>query len=122
MVEFVMISVLLIFLLFAVLQVAVLFYVRNIVAASAADGAHYAATSNQPVEAGGERATSRIDASLTGASAHGIRCVGTASVDQPSGLPTTVVHCEGRIKSIFLPFGAFVHITVTARALTEPSS
>ena len=44
--EFVMISVLLIFLLFAVLQVAILLYVRTIVAASAADGARYAASSN----------------------------------------------------------------------------
>ena len=36
-VDFVLISTLLVFLLFAVLQVAVYFYARNVVAASAAD-------------------------------------------------------------------------------------
>jgi Flp pilus assembly protein TadG len=121
-VEFVMISVLLIFLLFAVLQVAVLFYVRNLVAASAADGAHYAASSNVPISAGAARANSRMASSLTGSVVRDIRCTATTGVDQPSGLPTTVVRCEGRIKSIFLPFAAFVHLDVTARVLTESPS
>jgi hypothetical protein len=42
-VDFVLMSVLLVMLLFAVLQVAVYFYARNVVAASAADAARYAA-------------------------------------------------------------------------------
>jgi Flp pilus assembly protein TadG len=121
-VEFVMISVLLIFLLFAVLQVAVLFYVRNVVAASAADGARYAATSNSPASAGGSRASSRITGALSGGTSRDIPCSGSAGTDQASGLTTTVVHCEGSLKSIFVPFAAFVHISVTARALTENTS
>jgi Flp pilus assembly protein TadG len=117
-----MISVLLIFLLFAVLQVAVLFYVRNIVAASAAEGARYAATSNMQPSAGGTRASQRIANSLSGQVGHDVPCAATVGVDAQSGLSTTIVHCEGSIKSIFLPFGAFVHIDVTARALTESPS
>jgi hypothetical protein len=32
------------------------------------------------------------------------------------------VTCEGRLRSMFLPIGAFVHVKVTARALSEPPS
>jgi Flp pilus assembly protein TadG len=117
-----MISTLLVFLLFAVLQVAVLFYVRNIVAASAADGARYAATSNQSPASGGTRASARISSTLSTEVGRDVPCTGRADIDAPSGLPTTVVRCQGSIKSIFLPFGALVRISVTARALTEPVS
>jgi Flp pilus assembly protein TadG len=121
-VEFVLVSVLLVFLLFAILQVAVLFYARNIVAASAADGARYAASSNQDASLGGRRASAEIGGALTNGVAHDVPCVGSADVDGASGLPTTVVRCTGQIRSIFLPFGAFVHLDATARALTEPAS
>ena len=117
--EFVMISTLLIFLLFAVLQVALLFYVRNIVSASAAEGARYAAASGQSADAGSMRARARIAGSLTRQVSDQIPCTGSAGVDADSGLATTVVRCEGSIRSVFLPFGAFVHIRVTSRALTE---
>jgi hypothetical protein len=117
-----MMSVLLIFLLFAVLQVAVLFYARNIVLASAADGARYAASSNVDARDGGTRATTEIDRGLTTTVGRDIPCTGSLGVDGASGLQTTVVHCTGTIKSIFLPIGAFVHIDVTARSLTEAPS
>ena len=59
-IEFVMMSVLLVFLLFAVLQVAVYFYARNIVAASAADAARYAANAGVDPASGGPRADALI--------------------------------------------------------------
>jgi Flp pilus assembly protein TadG len=121
-VEFVMISVLLALLLFAVLQVAVLFYVRNIVAASAANGARYAATSNTDAADGGRHASAQISTALSGSVGRDVPCTGRIGVDAASGVSTTVVQCEGSIKSIFLPLGALVHIRVTARALTEPAS
>jgi hypothetical protein len=117
-----MISVLLVFLLFAILQVAVLFYVRNIVSASAADGARYAASSNVAAGAGGPRATAEIARGLTGGVAADLPCTGSLGVDPQTGLRTTVVRCTGNIKSIFVPLGVFVHIDITARALTEPQS
>ena len=117
-----MVSVLLVFLLFAVLQVAALFYVRTIVAASAADGARFAARSNADVDAGGDRASQEVANSLSDPVARSVPCVGALGTDPATGLPTTTVRCQGRIKSIFIPFGAFVHIDVTARSLTEPPS
>jgi Flp pilus assembly protein TadG len=118
-VEFVMVSVLLIFLLFAVLQVGALFYVRNIVAASAADGARYAAGSGVDASAGGDRAASEISRNLSGSVARSLACTGTVAVDTGSGLATTVVRCQGSVRSIFLPIGSLVHLDVTARSLTE---
>jgi Flp pilus assembly protein TadG len=120
--EFVMISVLLIFLVFAVLQIAVLVYVRTIVAASAADGARYAASSNVTAAAGADRATNEVSKSLSGNVARAVPCTGSVSADPASGLQTTVVHCAGTIKSIFLPLASVVRIDVTARSLTEPTS
>jgi Flp pilus assembly protein TadG len=117
--EFVMVAVLLILLLFGVLQVAVLFYVRNIAAASAADAARFAATSNLAPEVGGARATAEIQHALSAQLGRDLHCVGSTGIDASSRLPTTVVRCTGDIESIFLPVGAFVHIDVTARALTE---
>lgn len=121
-VEFVMVSVLLLFLFFAVVQVAVLFYVRNIVAASAADGARYAASSDVTPGAGASRATAEISRGLTGGVARDLPCTATIGTDAPTGLQTTVVRCQGSIGSIFLPLATLVHIDVTARSLTEPPS
>jgi Flp pilus assembly protein TadG len=121
-IEFVMISVLLIFLLFAVLQVAVLFYARNMVSASAADGARYAARSNVASAAGGSHASAEIARALSDGTSRSLPCTGALGTDAATGLQTTVVRCAGSIDSIFLPLAAFVHIRVTARALTEPPS
>jgi len=87
--------------------------------ASAAEGARYAAASGQSADAGSMRARARIAGSLTRQVSDQIPCTGSAGVDADSGLATTVVRCEGSIRSVFLPFGAFVHIRVTSRALTE---
>jgi hypothetical protein len=111
--------VLLVFLLFAVLQVAVFFYVRNIVAASAANGARYAASADVAYAAGGPRASQLLGQAAAGSVARGVSCTGTAGADAASGLRLAVVHCAGRIRSIFVPIGALVHIDVTASALKE---
>ena len=114
-----MISVLLLFLFFAVLQVALVFYVRNIVEASAADGALYAASSGVAAEDGGTRASTEIGKSLSSTVARSVPCVGSLGTDAASGLPTTMVRCQGNIKSAFLPLGSLVRIDVTSRSLTE---
>jgi Flp pilus assembly protein TadG len=117
-----MVSVLLLFLVFAVLQVAMVFYVRNIVAASAADGARYAAGSNVDAAAGGARASAEVEHALSSTVARSLPCRGSIGTDPGSGLQTTVVRCSGNVKSVFLPLAAVVHIDVTARSLTEPRS
>ncbi len=117
--EFAMISVLLVFLLFAVLQVAVYSYVRNVVAASAADGARFAAAAGVDYARGGLRASDLVGQGLTDGVARDVPCVGRPGADPASGLPLAVVQCAGRIRSVFLPIGALLRIDVTSSALKE---
>jgi Flp pilus assembly pilin Flp len=118
-VEFVMIAVLLMFLVFAVLQVAVFFYVRSIVTASATRGARYAANAGVDYGQGGTHASALVYAGLSPRVARSVPCSGSAARDAVTGLPLAVVHCKGHLKSIFLPIGSFVTIEVTSRALKE---
>lgn len=114
-----MISVLLIFLLFGVLQVALLFYSRTIVSASAADGARFAANADVADAAGGQRASDLVARGLNRSVAAGVPCVGSQTTDPATGLQLAQVRCRGSIRSVFLPLGALVHIDVTAHALEE---
>jgi Flp pilus assembly protein TadG len=92
-VEFVMMSVLLVFLLFGVLQVGLYVYARNIVAAAAADGARYGANQGADVTAGAARATDLISTGLNRDDANRIPCAGTTRTDASSGLQVATVHC-----------------------------
>jgi Flp pilus assembly protein TadG len=114
-----MIALLLVFLLFAVLQVAMYFYVRNIVAASASDGARYAASEGIAYSAGAARASSLVRQGLTAGIARDVSCAGSGGLAGASALPVAMVRCSGRIRSVFLPLGAFLSINVTSRALKE---
>lgn len=117
--EFAMISVLLVFVLFAVLQVAVYSYVRNVVAASAADGARFAAASGVDYARGGLRASDLVGHGLTDGVARDVPCVGRPGADPASGLPLAIVRCAGHIRSVFLPIGALLRIDVTSSVLKE---
>ena len=118
MVEFVLISVLLIMLLFGVLQVAALFYVRSVTASAAADGARYAANSDVEPSAGGQRAHELIGRGLGHRLADHLPCTGQTARD--GQVQVAQVHCTGRIRSLLLPIGAFVKVDVTARSLKDP--
>lgn len=118
-VDFVLISVLLIFLLLGVLQTAVYFYARNVVAASAADAARYAAAAGLDPAVGGRRAERLVRAGLDDADASSIRCTGAAGVDAASGLATATVRCVGRLRLLFLPIHLPLTIDVTSAALKE---
>lgn len=117
--EFAMVSVLLVFLLFGVLQVALLFYVRTVVSSSAADGARWAANADVDVADGGTRASELIRAGLSGTVAADVPCAGTPTVDPGSGLALVEVRCRGSIRSIFLPIGALVDIDIRSHVLKE---
>jgi Flp pilus assembly protein TadG len=118
-VEFVMIAVLLVFLLFAVLQVAVYFYARNVVAASAADAARYAAAAGVSPGSGAARAGRLIHQGLDDADASGIRCTSGPGRDAGSGLAVTTVHCRGRIRLLFSPLAVPLTIDVRSSVLQE---
>jgi Flp pilus assembly protein TadG len=117
--EFAMVSVLLMFLLFAVLQVAAVLYVRAIVSAAASDGARYAANAGVDAVAGGPRATSLISKAIGPRTAARISCDGSQVPDAVSGLQTAKVVCSGQITSIFLPLGALVTVSATGQSLKE---
>jgi len=118
-VDFVMISVLLVLLLLGVLQVAIYFYARNVVAASAADGARYAAAEGVPTAAGGARARELLGQGLDPADASAIRCIARPGRDPASGLPVVTVRCVGRIRLLFSPLHVPLTIDVRSSVLKE---
>lgn len=118
-VDFVLMSLLLVLLLLGVLQTAVYFYARNVVAASAADAARYAAAAGVDPAAGGAHAHDLIRAGLADGDAASIHCTGGAGVDRTSGLTTASVRCTGRLRLLFLPLHVPLTIDVTASALKE---
>ena len=120
-IEFAMVSIVLIFLLFAVLQVAVYAYIRHVVIADAANGARYAASAGMPIESGASRANGLIASHLGTAAAKGLTCTASATVDQPTGLRLVSVHCRGAIRSIFLPVGTFLTLDISTSVLKEPT-
>ena len=118
-VEFVLVATLLVFLLFGVLQVAVYFYARNVVAASAADAARYAAAEGVAPGAGASRATRLIGEGLDDADAAGLRCTSGLGRDPSSGLRVTTVHCTGHIRVLFSPLRMPLTIDVRSSVLRE---
>jgi Flp pilus assembly protein TadG len=118
-VDFVLISVLLVLMLFAVLQVAVYFYARNVVASSAADAARFAAAAGVPPGDGAARARALIAQGLGPAGASDISCVSGVDVDRGTGLPVTTVRCTGRVRALLLPFDLPLHVDVRSSALRE---
>lgn len=118
-VDFVFVSVLLVMLLFGVLQVAVYFYARNIVAASTADGARFAAAAGMPASAGVARARALMSAGLSGSVTRAVRCTAAQGVDGASGLPVTTVRCAGRMRAFLLPVVLPLQLDATSSALTE---
>lgn len=118
-VEFCLMSVLLVMLLFAVLQVAAVFYVRSVASAAAADGARYAANAGVPAQAGAERAAALLAQALSPGTARRLPCAGGLVAEDGSGLVTAEVRCRGTIRSVFLPIGALVTVDVSGQSLKD---
>ena len=117
--EFVLVSTLLVFLLFGVLQVAVYFYARNVAAASAADAARYAAAEGVAPGAGAGRALRLIHDGLDEPDAAGLRCTSGLDRDAVSGAAVTTVHCSGHIRLLFSPLRMPLTIDVHSSVLRE---
>ena len=117
-IEFALVSIVLVMLLLAVLQVAIFLHVRNVVAASAAEGARFAANADVTAGAGGPRAQSMIAASLGPHAAASLGCA-SASEAGPGGSSLVAVRCAGALPVFFAPVGRWLPVRVTARALDE---
>lgn len=118
-VEFVLVGGLLVFLLAGICQVALILHVRDIAAASAAEGARYAATAGATPRSGAARATELMRSGLSPRFANAIPCRATVE-RRADGLVVSRVDCVGRVPEVFLPFGT-IPLHVTSRALKEPS-
>src|ERR1700712_2919617 len=117
-VDFVLVSVLILTLLLAVLQVAVYVHVRNVVTASAQQGARYAADADVPSDQGGARTVAIVARATSARTAAGLTCTSTEEPD-PSGLTLVVVRCAGSVPPLLSSLGNLLPLDVTGRAIKE---
>ena len=116
--EFVLVSMLILALLLAVLQVAVYVHVRNVVTASAQEGARYAANADVPSGQGAARTVQIVARATSVRTAEGLSCSSGEQVDG-SGLRLVVVTCTGSVPSLFAALGNLLPVEVTGRAIKE---
>ncbi|WP_233491152.1 TadE family protein [Blastococcus sp. TBT05-19] len=119
-VDFVMVSMLIVALLMAVLQVAVYVHVRNVVTASAQDGARYAANADVDSRVGADRTVEVVARATSVQTAQGLACTSQEEPD-PSGATVVVVRCSGSVPSLLAALGNLLPLEVTGRALKEGS-
>jgi Flp pilus assembly protein TadG len=118
-VEFVLVGSLVTLMFLAVLQVAVDYHVRNVLAACAAEGARYGANADvADPAAGAAKANELIRRSLGSDYAH---AVAPARQDTFGGAPVVTVTVQARLPLLawFMPIGPTV--TATGHALLEPT-
>ena len=117
-VDFVLVSVLIVVLLLAVLQAAVYVHVRNVVTASAHLGARYAANADVDSADGAARTLEVVGRATNQRTAAGLTCTSGEEAD-PSGLTLVVVRCSGSVPSMFAALGNLLPLEGTGRAVKE---
>src|SRR4051812_36609473 len=117
-VEFVLVSLLIVMLLLAVLQVAVYVHVRNVVTASAQEGARYAANADVDSGLGAARTLEVVGRATSEQTAKGLACSSSEEADG-TGLTLVVVRCSGSVPSLLAALGSLLPLDVTGRAVKE---
>ncbi|MGY1602388.1 TadE/TadG family type IV pilus assembly protein [Geodermatophilus sp. SYSU D00815] len=117
-VDFVLVSLLVLVLLLAVLQVAVYVHVRNVVTASAQEGARYAANADVDSALGAARTVEVVARATSVRTAEGLRCTSAEELDA-TGLTLVVVRCSGAVPTLFAALGDLLPLEVTGRAVKE---
>ena len=92
-VEFVLVSILVVVLFLALVQLAVALHVRNTLVAAAAEGARYAAAADRSPDEGAEYTARLIEKTLPSAFAGDI----TAGYEDVAGIPTVVVEVKTQL-------------------------
>ena len=118
MVELVLVTVPLLFLLLAVLQVAVYLHLRNVVVASSAEGARYGAAADRSTRDGGPLAEQVLAQGVSAPTAEGIRCAAAEEAGE-GGVVLVVVHCRGAVPALVSVLGRVLPVDAAARALKE---
>lgn len=117
-VDFVLVSLLIMTLLLAVLQVAVYVHVRNVVTASAQEGARYAANADVDPAAGSGRTLEIVGQATSEQTARGLSC-SSGQEAYPAGLTVVVVRCEGSVPALLASLGNLLPLEATGRAVRE---
>ena len=113
-VEFVLVSVLLLALFLAVLDLGLTIFVRNTLVATAAEGARYGANADRTPDDALGRTRDVLRSSLSGRWVDDVTA-GYADVD---GVRTVAVRIEGDVPALgFIPFAP--HLSVTGHAFAE---
>jgi Flp pilus assembly protein TadG len=113
-VDFVLVSLILVPLVLGIIQVALVMYVRTTLAAAATEGARYAATVDRDPAAGVDRTRQQIDGALAARFASGV----TAREEQVGGLRTVVVRVHAVVPALGL-WGPAVGIDVAGHGVEE---
>ena len=116
-VDFVLVSLLVVVLFLIVFQVGVVLHVRNVLIASAAEGARYGADADRTPQEGAERAKQAIAQALGNRMAGSMDCQPVPGADL-QGAPLVDIRCTGPLPIVFLPAGPLT-ITVHGHALEE---
>lgn len=114
-VDFVLVLVVLVPLVLAIVQVALVLHVRNTLTSAAAEGARYAATQGGSAEAGRQRTVAQIDDAIAGRFADDV----TVRRVTIGGQPTIEVVVRARVPALGLG-GPGVEVTGTGHAVEEP--
>jgi Flp pilus assembly protein TadG len=117
-VDFVLVSLLIVALLLAVLQVAVYVHVRNVVTAGAQAGARYAANADVDSALGAARTVQVVARATSVRTAEGLSCTSREEVDA-TGLTLVVVRCSGSVPALLAALGNVLPLEVTGRAVKE---
>ena len=116
-VEFTLVSALLVFLFLGVLQVGLTLHTRNVLVSAAQEGARYAANADRTPEEGVERTRAAIAEAL-GTGARDRMQVSALPVGIEGGVPVVGMEVSGPLPVVFLPVGP-LRLTVQGHALEE---
>lgn len=113
-VDFVLVTIILVPLVLGIVQLALVLYVRNTLASAASEAARYAATLGHVPGDGSARARQQIDGVLSGRYARGITS-GPTTLD---GAPAVQVTIRAKVPAMGL-VGPAVSLTVSGHAVRE---
>lgn len=113
-----MVSVMLLFLLFGILQVAVYLHVRNAVSAAAAEGARVAANEDRGLVDGIAVTQDLVANGLSQDVSDSLDCTHSGE-DNVNGRPVVVVNCTASVPVVFGLMGSLPLVDVTGRAMDE---
>jgi Flp pilus assembly protein TadG len=117
-VEFVLVSTLLVLLLFGALQVAMYVYVDNVVSAATAEGARTAAALGDVPDDGVRRANEVMHDAVAGVGRR-LTCRASSGADATSALPIVTVRCTGTLRSVLVPLRLPWRVDIASSALQE---